>query len=411
MHKQIVDIDGIATAPLKINVGSGGHDLPGYVSVDRKTGGEAYPLTLPDAVLDADGNKSPVASDSAEEIRASHVLEHFSHRHTFTVLENWVNCLKPNGILKIAVPDLDRCIAARAEGIPIPFEQYLMGGHIDDDDQHGALFDEHTTIDLMRQAGLRNIRRWKSEMKDCASLPISLNLQGTKRGAVDTTGTIAVMSVPRFGPTETYRCVIETLQAMNMRFVQMGGAFWDKGLTLAFEEALKMGANRILTIDYDSLFTHHHVEELIWLLDNFDYDAVCPVQVQRGKSRMLVNLMGPDGEAMDNPTVGDLEGEVVPLMSGHFGLSVLSGVAMRKLPHPWFVHRLDADGRHSETSTDADIVFWEHFRKSGFKIGMASHVSIGHGEYVGVFADQGFRPTFQYLSDWRNSGPPANTRR
>lgn len=411
-HKRIILNDGDEVAqPLRLNVGAGGIEIPGYVSVDRKTGGEAYPLTLPDAVLDADGNKLPVASESVTEIRASHVLEHFSHLHTVHVLREFVRVLKPNGTLKIAVPDLDRCIAARAEGLPIPFEQYLMGGHVDEDDQHGALFDEHTTIALMRHVGLRNVRRWKSEVKDCASLPISLNLQGTKRGTVDTSGTVAVMTVPRYGPTETYRCVIELLQIMGIRFIQTGGAFWDKGITFAFEEALALNPKRILTIDYDSLFTHHEVEEIIWLLDHFDYDAVCPVQVQRGKNRMLVNLMGEDGQPMENPTVGQLDGEIVPLMSGHFGLTALRADALRKMPHPWFLHEPDKDGRYSDVSYDADIVFWRKFRDAGFKIGMASHVSVGHSVECAVWPDQGFRPVFQYVSDWRVSGPPVNTRR
>ena len=105
--------------PVKLNIGSGSSELPGYTNIDCKRGGEAYPLTL---------NGKPFEDCSVESIYSSHCLEHFSHRITEQVLREWIRVLKPGGLLQIAVPDVDKCFAARAAGKPWPFEQYLMGG-------------------------------------------------------------------------------------------------------------------------------------------------------------------------------------------------------------------------------------------------------------------------------------------
>jgi predicted SAM-dependent methyltransferase len=155
----------VTCGPVCLDIGGWGN-LPGFVPIDRKFGREACPLAYPDA--------------SADVIRASHVLEHFSHRMTEAVLADWVRVLKPDGLLKIAVPDFNAIITAFQEGRQWPIEAYLMGSHSDDNDHHGAIFTEQKLRYLMEQAGLVDIQRWGSELKDCASLPISLNLQGRK---------------------------------------------------------------------------------------------------------------------------------------------------------------------------------------------------------------------------------------
>ena len=74
---------------LKLNIGAGGVVIPGYTAIDRKTGQEAYPLAYPD--------------NSVSEIRASHVLEHFSFKGVVDVLADWVRVLQPGGIVRIGV--------------------------------------------------------------------------------------------------------------------------------------------------------------------------------------------------------------------------------------------------------------------------------------------------------------------
>jgi len=158
----------LAVVPPKLNLGAGGMPLDGYVNVDIKNGSEAYPLNCPD--------------NSVQEIRASHLLEHFPRNEVQNVLKDWVRALVPGGVLKIAVPDFDYIVAAYSNGRrydPL-IEAYLFGGQVNANDYHKAFFNETKLYKLMQDAGLGNIERWQSEIPDCAALEVSLNLRGNK---------------------------------------------------------------------------------------------------------------------------------------------------------------------------------------------------------------------------------------
>src|SRR5690348_326151 len=47
-----------------------------------------------------------VGDEACDEIRATHLLEHFSYRKTVSVLENWLRSLKRGGMLYIEVPHI-----------------------------------------------------------------------------------------------------------------------------------------------------------------------------------------------------------------------------------------------------------------------------------------------------------------
>ena len=64
---------------VKLNLGGGHQKIPGYTNLDRKLGSEVYPLDYEDGTVD--------------EIRASHILEHFSHREAPEVLAREVAVL------------------------------------------------------------------------------------------------------------------------------------------------------------------------------------------------------------------------------------------------------------------------------------------------------------------------------
>ena len=150
---------------LKLNLGAGDIPLTGYVNIDRKTGQEVYPLAYDDY--------------SVDEIRASHILEHFGINEISKVLKNWVDKLKPGGVLKVAVPDFDKIIELYKGG-DIKTAGYVCGGQTDDNDYHKSIFNRRALTNKLEKAGLIGISYWESEIKDCASLPVSLNLQGTK---------------------------------------------------------------------------------------------------------------------------------------------------------------------------------------------------------------------------------------
>lgn len=392
---------------IKLNIGAGRVPVDGYIPVDCKSGGEAYPLHVPNGPW-PDGH---VPDESVSEIRASHVLEHFSHRITFDVLREWVRVLMPGGKLRIAVPDLDRCMAARQAGKPWPIEQYLMGGHTDDDDFHGALFDEWSTRRMMRAAGLRYIRNWTSDANDCASLPISLNLEGLKAPKPDCRGTVAAMSVPRLGFIDNFRCANTVLPGLGIEIIWSSGVFWHKAMTASIEHAIESGAEYVLTLDYDSVFLPDHVEDLHRLMADSDADAICPVQVQRGRNAILACTANENGEFKTKVEPEDFQGELTRLYSGHFGLTLIRTSAIKNLARPWFQSEPDAEDRWGDKSTDADMVFWRRFREAGCKLYQANHVAIGHAQLVFTWPDENFHAVHQYPDQFHRSGPPHAARR
>lgn len=150
----------------KLNLGSGEHQIKGYWNIDHKLGTEAYPLKVPD--------------NSMDEIRASHLLEHFPYRDVHEVLKNWAGKLKIGGVLKIAVPDFRYIAQKYLAGESINVLGYIMGGQVDDDDFHKTIFDKRGLSEAFKYIGLTDIKHWNDGMQDGSSLPVSLNLQGTK---------------------------------------------------------------------------------------------------------------------------------------------------------------------------------------------------------------------------------------
>lgn len=151
---------------LKLNLGAGNQPLEGYVNLDGKEGDEIFPLRYSDV----------------DEIRASHVLEHFGQEESVDVIFDWVSCLKPGGVLKIAVPDFDDLVRRMRLGESLPYEAIIMGGQVDERDYHKSLWTNDKLRTIMAGADLTDIQTWQSEIQDCASYPFSLNLQGRKNG-------------------------------------------------------------------------------------------------------------------------------------------------------------------------------------------------------------------------------------
>lgn len=172
------------TDTFKLNLGSGSSPLEGYRNLDIKDGNNIYPLSLGDGV--------------ADEVRASHVLEHFPHGEVETVVKDWARVLKPGGRLKIAVPDFDWIVKAYSNGHRGDYrlKHYLFGGQVDGDDFHKTFFNEDELKALLESAGLVDVKPWESDAPDCSAYQVSLNLEGTKPAPKLT-----------YAPTPTYEFV------------------------------------------------------------------------------------------------------------------------------------------------------------------------------------------------------------
>jgi len=169
---------------MKLNLGAGSRPIAGYVNIDRCYGrgtdadptgltrnGEVYPVVVNDSKKLA--GFTIIKEGEVDEIRASHVLEHFPHGQTLDILTHWACILAPGCWLKIAVPDFAKIAQwylAEAEGLPL--EGYCMGGQTDENDFHKAIFDERSLRRAFAQLGLVDIQHWTSEIEDCAALPV-----------------------------------------------------------------------------------------------------------------------------------------------------------------------------------------------------------------------------------------------
>lgn len=195
-----------------------------------------------------------------------------------------------------------------------------------------------------------------------------------------------VMSVPLCGWNPHWGCHVSALEPWiregNMRGEDQiinYGAWWDHGVSNAFEDLAERGVDWILTMDYDSMFTVEHVSAIFKRLgDNPDIDAVAAMQCRRGSAETAII-------AFDSPQEVHVDGSAIPCKSAHFGLTVLRVESLNRVPKPWFLHTPDADGSYRTYGrVDPDVHFWNKWAEAGNTlvtepmIGKNGEIGIGH---------------------------------
>lgn len=398
------------TSPIKLNLGAGDLPLPEYINIDRKTGGEAFPLS--------EDGLCPRKSESAEEVRASHVLEHFPAAQAIDVLKEWVRVLRPGGVLKVAVPNFDKIIGAVNAGNPNawPIQGYIYGGQTDENDYHKSGYNEEWLRHLLALAGLVDIRPWTSEIQDCAALPISLNLQGTKPIEIPAMSRpfpshrriAAVMSMPRLAFATNMFSALQAFVPLQIPFEKVEGAWWCQCMERVMTPHLTDGTEFIITLDYDAAFRIEHVHQICALMeDHPEADAIVPIQFKRAELSHLFRPIDPTTGEYRTGTMSmeEFEPPLVPIGWGHFALSVFRVESLKKMSHPWFQARTAPDGTWGDGRTDADIAFWEKFRKAGNKVFLATHVSIGHLELMASMADHNLQRFHVHAEDLQRKWP------
>jgi hypothetical protein len=392
--------DASSNGHVRLNLGAGDTVLDGFVSIDRKRGTEAYPLDCADA--------------SVQEIYASHILEHFPAAQIQDVVTHWTHKLVPGGRIRIAVPDFEWIAKRYLEGAPIPSQAYAMGGQIDENDYHHALFDRETLTEVMVNAGLERIGPFKAEINDCASLPVSLNLQGFKPINDDRIDkdVLACLSAPRFAPVMHMRCLFDALARARIPFMIGQGAYWHQVLTQLIEQLLERKPKYILTVDYDTIFTRDDVTELYRLLNAYtEFDGVCAVQMKRLAEGPLFLMYGPGGKPRNEVASVEFDRNITPIDTGHFGLTLFRASAFEKMKRPWLRDWPNDDDRWSEGKTDADMFFWRQFADAGLTVGLANRVVVGHLEEIIVWPGKSFAPVYQRATDWEQEGIPPEVQR
>ena len=388
---------------IKLNLGAGDTQIKGFIPIDRKFGQEVYPLEYED--------------NSVDEIRASHVLEHFAGGAVDEVLRHWVAKLKPGGILKVAVPNFEWIAENYLAGSQINTTGYIMGGQTDENDFHYTLFDKDTLAAKMLAAGLKDLWFWKSEIQDCASLPVSLNIQGKKVDpakvqAKRQTKIAAVMSIPRLAFTDNFFSAIKAILPLGIPLEKGSGVFWGQVLQNLMESHLDDGTDLILTLDYDTWFTRNHVLKLIEIMmDNPEVDAAIPVQMRRDGVIPLCGVDGPKGAKEIHVPVKMFKTDLTPVKTGHFGLTMFRVSSLRKMKLPWFHAEPNKEGKWGEGHMDADIAFWNKFTRTGLKPYLCNDVFIGHLQMVCSFAgkpENNWQPFHVYMNDLEKNGPPPH---
>ena len=393
---------------MKLNIGAGDTRIPGFASIDRKLGSEAYPLTHDDATV--------------TEIRASHILEHFSFGDVPKVLAEWVRVLEPGGRIRIAVPDFNKINDMRDDPL---WSRYLMGGQSDGDDYHKSVFTPQVLTDLMVASGITDIRLWASDNTDTASHPCSLNLEGVKRteplpdappidadvqitvadgdGEVDDNSilvnAVCCMSIPRVGFNDHWGCVTDVLGPLSIPIVRFTGAFWGHGMQAMFRRVVDNGADWIISVDYDSMFSSDHMRSMLSMMGRHpQIDALSCVQCKRNSNTPMATKTR-DGEKLRGVEV---DGGPIRCDTAHFGLTILRAAAFKDLPLPWFTATPGPDGTwdHNE-HIDDDVHFWKHWKQHGRTLYLNPNVRIGHLELMVSGFDEAFSHKLWTVPDWR----------
>lgn len=168
-----------------LNLGSRNRAIPGFINMDI----DAHPGV--DVVGDV-ANLSRFEDGSVAEIMGSHVLEHFPHPKTLSVLKEWHRVLAPGGVLYVAVPDFRRTVELYIKtGLNSWVQNFLMGDQGYATAFHYAIFDEMRLKDLLKEAGFSEVSRVANfpigDEKDCSrnissldGQPVSLNMVAVK---------------------------------------------------------------------------------------------------------------------------------------------------------------------------------------------------------------------------------------
>ncbi|HUV84062.1 MAG TPA: methyltransferase domain-containing protein [Methanosarcinales archaeon] len=145
---------------IKLNLGSGGRHLPGFLSVDLR-----WECGSIDCVHDI-SKPLPYKDNSVSVIFASHILEHFWWQDSEKLLKDWCRVLKPGGYLDVWTPDFKYIIDKYINGDPyrIPYENMKwvnnlifsrshMDGVVNTVNEHHAMFDRQYLKQCMKKGG------------------------------------------------------------------------------------------------------------------------------------------------------------------------------------------------------------------------------------------------------------------
>ena len=139
---------------MKLNLGCGNKKLPGFVNVDIR------PEVEPDLVDDIQ-TLNTMEKGSVDLIYCCHALEHFPREQSLGILCRWYEILKPQGILRISVPDMEAVFAHYFYWKDIrDLKGFIWGGQKDSNDFHKDGWDETFLTIALTSTGFVNVHKW-----------------------------------------------------------------------------------------------------------------------------------------------------------------------------------------------------------------------------------------------------------
>lgn len=139
---------------MKLHLGCGKRHIPGFVHIDAVD----YPHVDHVATID---HLSFIQDNSVDLIYNCHVLEHFKRKDVERVLREWFRVLKPDGILRIAVPDFAKLceVYQRYGNINL-----VIGGLFGRQDYlyniHYNTFDFSSLSEVLQKSGFSQVERY-----------------------------------------------------------------------------------------------------------------------------------------------------------------------------------------------------------------------------------------------------------
>jgi len=145
-----------------LHLGSGTKYLPGFLNIDGN------PFNKLDLWLDV-RNGLPFPSDSVDSIYSTHMFEHFYSDELTLLLRECFRVLKPDGGVRLIVPNLESAIQAYNQNQTHWFEDAFphhfdsLGGRFSNfvfcDGQHRTAFDFAYLDEVLRKTGFREVEK------------------------------------------------------------------------------------------------------------------------------------------------------------------------------------------------------------------------------------------------------------
>jgi len=139
---------------MKLHIGCGKKFLAGYRHLDV--------ISYDHVDYECDARQLNVIGDNTvSEIYACHILEHVKRSEVLGVLKEWNRVLKPNGLLRIAVPDFFAIATEYIENRDLKCVQGLLfGGQTYDYNFHHVAFDFETMRGLLEDADFSGVAKY-----------------------------------------------------------------------------------------------------------------------------------------------------------------------------------------------------------------------------------------------------------